>query len=259
MNCKYHYNRPILLLQIIKPTKIICIISIFLSVSQKNYSQEIDSYKFAVHATYLPDVTGQEEYYSKEKKKLAHKAVHYTSNIGNHKKKKKIKLNNVDIQSLIYQLDSLLKLDEFSFAISDDIINYMKAASFYKENYSIQDSDIEKFTLNNKVTLNIKDIKIDVTDYLSGQIDGAYYRFELTIKNDDNELIKNELKCGSGGISNFEIKEWLVLFLIFRDYNLFETLPELKEYVFSEEKLANIIFRFIVWTTVVKKQPKFRT
>ena len=209
---------------------------IFLFLSGVIYSQEIEGYVFRVNATYLPNVTGQREYYDKKNGKLSHFAVDT--------KNKKHKLKKKDIQIALNKLDSLLNLDEFTFEISEAVVEEMKEREFCREIIDVSETDIDNFVQDRKITLRLKDIKIDISDYLAGQIDGAYYSYYLEIKKKNETTIKYDIKCRSGGVSNLELKDWLVLYFFYSEYDLLKTVSSVKHYL-SEDKLVEVILRFI--------------
>ena len=211
---------------------------LYLSISIIGISQEIESYKLSIDATYLPTVSYNSEYFSKKKNKLMHEARFDG---------KKKTLEKKDVLNIILQIDSLSKVDSFNFYVDESLIDEMKNKyTYYKKENGISNSDIETlFDENNMVSLDTKKIKSHLLEAISGQIDGAYYSIKIELKFKNNKKIDHGFEVQSSGPKSHKIKDWLILYSVFQNENVFETIP-LKESCFSQSDFIGILFRFIL-------------
>lgn len=204
------------------------------------FSQEIESYRLSIDAIYLPSINRKSEVYLKEKNKLVHEAILYSS--------RKEKLEPIEVQKIIYQLDSLTMVNEFRFEVEQSTINDMKNKyiQFKREN-KISNTDIDNFFKYNPIILRTKYIKHNLLDALVGQIDGAYYDIDLKIKYKGHEFSRSHsFKIKSSGARSSELKQWLILYSIYKDNEIFETIL-LKDICFKKENFQIILFQFLMW------------
>lgn len=119
--------------------------------------------------------------------------------------------------------------------------------TYYKKENGISNSDIETlFDENNMVSLDTKKIKSHLLEAISGQIDGAYYSIKIELKFKNNKKIDHGFEVQSSGPKSHKIKDWLILYSIFQNENVFETIP-IKGSCFSQSDFIGILFRFILW------------
>jgi hypothetical protein len=198
-----------------------------------------------MHATFLPSANGKTEYYSQSGNKLKHESIYYPGISMKDKKKTKQKLPPVNIEKTLYELDSLTKLNEFRFKVDSTLVSKIK-----KCHPEFNDSDINPFFVSaDSILLKVQDVKIDISNYISGQIDGAFYTIEADIKYKNRKEYRHEFNIGGGSPQNTQIRTWLILYTLFLNNDLFETIST--EQCFSEDKFINVFCRFIEW----KKYP----
>lgn len=221
------------------------IILFFYSVTQTTLGQTIDSYDFSLSGAYLPGGGGRSERYSKKGGKLNHKASESRHRGKRYKLKHKKRVLKPDyqIENTIHNLDSLFHLTTFEFTINKSIIDSIKARNKY---YKIPIADIDKFFSNgDTVTLNLSEIKQEAIEGVV--IDGYPYFFDLTIVRPNQDSIIYKFNGNFyDGVQTSNIKNWLPLYLTYRQRKFFHTMP--MEKYFTDKNLESVLVRFIEWT-----------
>jgi hypothetical protein len=230
-----------------KIKKLFIILILGLSYSQSTFSQKMDHYNLSLRVTYLPMGGGKSEMYSKTKGKAEHTASESTQSNGSTKpelKKRKLK-KDVRIEKTINGLDSLLRLTEFKFTVDNSIIDSVKAENGRNIYNNIPETDIDKFFSNgNTITIQLKEIKPNEME--QRVMDGNLFKFTLILKRAGMDTVRYEFGGNfAGGIMTNEIKNWLPVYLCYRQTKFFETMPMGK--YFSNENLVSILIRFIEW------------
>lgn len=208
--------------------------------------QKLDFYEFSVVTAYLPSCGSQSEIYLKVDNKVQRgsSAVHWK----HCKKTKKRKLpKDESIEKAIDLLDSLNRLEEFTFTINIGLIDSLKARHFWKKTYQITDQDIDNFfSRHDTVTLKLKVVKQEILEGIV--IDGAPYWFDLKLKREGQDTVKYSFTGNFlDGVQTSNIGNWIPMYLTFKEYKLFDSIKLMDEY-FNDKKLESILFRFITWT-----------
>ena len=202
--------------------------------------QKIEYYDFSISTAYLPSCGCQSERYLKENNKIKRIA----SSV-NWKHCKRLKRKNLpkdkNIENAIILLDSLNRLDEFTFKINPTIIDSLKSRHLWKIIYKITDEDIDNFfNKRDNVTVKLKNIKLE---NLEGTvIDGAPYWFDLKILRQGQDTLNFSFEGNfMDGVQISNIKNWLPMYLAYREYPFFDSIKLVEEY-FNDKKLESILF-----------------
>ncbi len=216
------------------------------------YGQTIDNYKLSLSGIYLPGGGGRSEIYSKSNGKLDHKAseIQHGRRPNKWKQKRRTIKNDLQIEATINKLDSLFRSTEFKFAINRSIIDSIKARNDRNEFYKIPSAEIEQFfSKGDTVMLNLKDIK--QAEFEGFVIDGYPYTFDLIIMRPNQDSITYKFHGNFyDGVETSNIKNWLPVYLTYREKRFLETMPMGK--YFTDENLKDVLIRFIRWTSVTK-------
>ena len=224
------------------------ILFLFLTISTTAFGQAIDHYDFSMSGAYLPGGGGRSEGYSKNADIHNHtssESYHYGKRYRLKQKKRKLK-NDLRIETTINQLDSLFRLTTFTFIIDKSIIDSIKVHNNQNKYHKISNADIEKFfSHHDTITLRLKDIQPE--DFQSTVIDGFPYRFNLTFVRPNQKSISYKFEGNFyDGVQTSNIKNWLPIYLAYRQHNFFETMP--MEKYFTDKNSESVLLRFIEWT-----------
>ncbi len=198
---------------------------------------------------------GQVETYKRTKNIRSHT---YSESIVLNETGKIIELkDDINIDKVILLLDSLFRLQSYifipTFRVKDSILTH----KFWNQNTKLTEKQIENyFNKNDTLQFMIKDIgnykdsfkQLTVRRNGAEAIDGAPYKFKLTINYDNGDnshyLFDGNL-YGSPNLDNY--KNWLSLYLTFQKFPFFE-MSNIEEYL-SPHNLELITRGFIEWTT----------
>ena len=222
-------------------TKSILLLISVIITSFSSYGQAFENYNLSLEGIYLPGGGGRYEIYNMSNGKRKHTS--FESNVIHKRRKYR---SNEQIENSINMLDSLFRLTEFKFTVNKSIIDSIKLRNDRNKFHKIPTADIDKFFSNgDTVTLRLQDIKPPLWE--GTVIDGYPYSFHLSIKRPNQDSIKYEFKGNFyDGVQTSNIKNWLPVYLAYRQSKFLETMP--MEKYFTNENLESVLLSFIEWT-----------
>ena len=215
-------------------------------ISNSLIGQELVYYKFSVATGYFPSCGRQSEEYVKYDNEVKRSATSIDWKHCKRVKTRKLPKND-DIENTINLLDSLNRLEEFTFEIKRALIDTLKSRHFWKDTYHISDKDIDDFFSNgNTVTLELDDIKQEIIE--GTVIDGAPYSFELILIREGQDTLKYSFTGNFlDGVQTSNIENWIPMYMAYQENKFFDSIYLVEDY-FSDKNLERILFRFIMWT-----------
>jgi hypothetical protein len=217
------------------------LIVLLIFISSLSFGQVLENYNLSLEGMHLPGGGGRYEIYSMSNGKRKHTS--FESNVIHKRRKYR---SNEQIENSIIMLDSLFRLTEFKFTVNKSIIDSIKLRNDRNKFHKIPNADIDKFFSNgDTVTLRLQDIKPPMLE--GSVIDGYAYFFYLSIKRPNQDSIKYEFNGNFyDGVQTSNIKNWLPIYLAYRQSKFLETMP--MEKYFTNKNLESVLLRFIEWT-----------
>jgi hypothetical protein len=217
-----------------------------LNLSMMASGQQVEYFKFYSRVSFMPSGGFKKETYEKKQNRL----FHFSENLSYKQPKKVVKTklpNDQAFESEVKVLDSLLKLDSFTFSVGGFLIDNMKGDMKTKKYYQLQDLDIDNFFENKKsVTISLNDIKPDTLDEFT-VYDGRPFTFYFAYKMMKQDAIEvNYFGNFDDGVKTKNIKDWLPLYILINKYKLFSTNKYVTEF-FDLKHFSSVLFRFIDW------------
>lgn len=149
------------------------------------------------------------------------------------------------IERVINVIDSLSKLEIFTFIVDTTVKSAMKKAIYKKRVYGITDWDIECF-FNQGDTVRLDLNRLKDTFDPPEIMDGIGIQFDLDFKRVYGDTIRHSFHANIyDEMSRDNIKYWLIFYLALRNENVFTTVEILNTYL-GNERLKDALFLFIV-------------